>query len=145
MLVDYLLARTRRSPPPFPEEVFQQRLPVWWALSDLFLDTSSDFFYIGIARAWRAAGLSREELRTMLFDEVAPRFYVNLTVSAGVWDGFSLEEVELQMRRQLRTSKKVERLHRGNIERYLEQQWACLSPYLDAVEAGNKVTDVSLA
>ena len=134
-----LLARIRQSPRPagpLTEAEFKRRLPVWIALADFFLDTDSYAFYVNTARLWHGSGFSRDELHSMLVNDVAPRFYVNLTVVAGVWDGFDDDTVELQMRRQMRRPKAIDWIYRADILEYLDKVWATLQPYLDAAEQG---------
>ena len=118
------------------EAEFERRLPVWIALSDFFLDTDSPAFYINTAHIWRESEFTRDELRVMLVNDVAPRFYSNLAAVAGVWDGFDAAQVELQMRQQMRHHKKIDRMYRSHILDYLDNVWARLEPYLDAAEQG---------
>lgn len=64
------------------------RLPVWEALSSLFLDTE-----VSDLRNWRAGVLaaspySLESIEKILIDEVYPACKSNLYSVAGVWDGF---------------------------------------------------------
>ncbi len=118
------------------EAEFERRLPVWIALSDFFLDTYSPAFYINTAHIWRKSGFTRDELRVMLVNDMAPRFYSNLAAVAGVWDGFDTAQVELQMRQQTRHHTKIDWMHRSHILGYLDKVWARLQPYMDAAEQG---------
>ena len=55
------------------EQQIQARLPLWQALSDLFLDTQlCDAFMEGIARIMDESGLTIEELWRVYSYEVAP-------------------------------------------------------------------------
>jgi hypothetical protein len=68
------------------EAEFARRLPVWTALSDLFLDTElTDADYAQIAGALSASGYGRSELQRILQQEVAPTFGWNLLSVAGEW------------------------------------------------------------
>lgn len=68
------------------------RLPIWSALSDLFLDTElqpSDFKYT--AERLRESGLPPSELQDILWNEVFPALGDNLRIGTGEWGGFSDE------------------------------------------------------
>jgi hypothetical protein len=81
----------------------EQRLPVWHALSDIFLDTElQPHDYRWIARVLGSSGYSRVELRSIFEDEVAPAFVVNLFSVAGEWTSWSPDEVRQIMLRSLR-------------------------------------------
>jgi hypothetical protein len=70
-------------------EDLARRLPVWEALSDLFLDTElTEVFYRSIARHIMESGYRPEELLEILWDEVFPVVEWNLRHPAGVWSGF---------------------------------------------------------
>ena len=67
----------------------QQRLPLWRAFSEFFLDTELDavsFEYV--AREIRASGLSLAEAESVLWNEVFPVLAQNLLDLAGVWAGW---------------------------------------------------------
>ena len=67
----------------------QQRLPLWRAFSEFFLDTELDavsFEYV--AREIRASGLSLPEAESVLWNEVFPVLAQNLLDLAGVWAGW---------------------------------------------------------
>ncbi len=68
----------------------EKRLPVWRALSDLFLDTElnhSDFEYI--ANRIRKSDYSALEAQTILWNEVFPALGDNLRIGTGEWAYFS--------------------------------------------------------
>lgn len=84
------------------ETAIQQRLPVWHALSDIFLDTElQPADHARIADALRASPFSPAELRAILEREVAPAFAFNLLSVAGEWTSWSSEEVRAIMLRSL--------------------------------------------
>lgn len=67
----------------------QQRLPLWRAFSEFFLDTELDaagFEYV--AREIRESGLSLPEAESVLWNEVFPVLAQNLLSVAGVWSGW---------------------------------------------------------
>jgi len=75
-----------------PDEI-ARRLPVWVALSELFLDTEFDEIACRyVAERLRCSGFELHELEDILRDEVAPAFRPNLLV-AGEWRGWSPDEV----------------------------------------------------
>ena len=71
------------------ESEVEQRVPVWNALSDLFLDTElSDNTHQYIARVVTESGYEAEEIHNILWKEVLPAVGDNLRVVAGEWAGF---------------------------------------------------------
>ena len=82
------------------EDEIAARLPVWTALSDLFLDTELDErSYDHIAQVIRAAGLTGAQAHLILETEVAPAFYVNF--AAGEWAGWPEASVRTEVLRYL--------------------------------------------
>ncbi|WP_372372605.1 hypothetical protein ACDI10_11150 [Vreelandella venusta] len=68
----------------------EQRLKVWRALSDLFLDTEiDDVTFRYIARTISESEFSLSEVESILWYEVYPVLESNLRSVAGVWDGWS--------------------------------------------------------
>lgn len=66
-----------------------QRLKIWRALSDLFLDTEiDDVTFNYIARTISESGLSLPEAEDILWYEVYPVLETNLRSFAGVWEGW---------------------------------------------------------
>ena len=85
------------------EQHIQARLPLWEALSDLWLDTQlSDVDMEGIARVMDESGLTIEELWRVYSYEVAPAVYMNVYSVAGEWAGFSPDWLRAQIVRNLR-------------------------------------------
>jgi len=73
----------------------KRRIPVWCALSDLFLDTelqASSHRYV--AKIITQSGFSSKEAEAILRDEVAPVFHVNLWTVAGEWTSWTEKDVE---------------------------------------------------
>ncbi len=78
------------APAPLCENEVARRLPVWAALSQVFLDTElTHTDYVAIAAAIRQSGFSRTEVSAIFRDEVAPAFAANLRSVAGEWAGWS--------------------------------------------------------
>lgn len=87
---------------PLAPEELARRVPVWCALSDLFLDTDPQIFGDSIHAALRRSGYGRAEILAILEWEVAPVVGPNLFSVAGEWVGFPedwLVERILAMRR----------------------------------------------
>lgn len=66
------------------------RIPIWKALSNLFLDTElqpHDFEYA--AERLRESGLSISEIEGILWNELFPALGDNLRITAGQWGYFS--------------------------------------------------------
>lgn len=67
----------------------EDRLKIWRALSDLFLDTEiEDHVFTYIARTVSECGLSLSETEDILWYEVYPVLEGNLRNVAGVWEGW---------------------------------------------------------
>jgi len=105
----------------------ERRLPVWCALSDLFLDTElQPHDYRRIADVLRISGYSRAELRAILEDEVAPAFITNLLSVAGEWAGWSEEAVRGIMLESIRpgiTARIRSWLSKRIVRGYLADKW----------------------
>lgn len=68
------------------------RLPVWLALSELYLDTElSSAALAHIAAVLAASPYTIGELRYILLHEVHPACVANLLTVAGVWSGFDAD------------------------------------------------------
>jgi len=112
----------------------ERRLPVWQALSNLFLDTElMPEDYRQLAATLRRSGYARAELRTILLEEVAPAFMFNLFDVAGEWTPWSEEEVRVIMLRSLRPGRvaaALEWLRKRASRRVAADEWARLEPLL---------------
>lgn len=75
------------SAPLEPAEI-ERRLPLWIALSDLFLDTDVTPMLPYIARTIVEGGWSIEAAEAALRWEVRPAFYHNFLDVAGEWAGW---------------------------------------------------------
>jgi hypothetical protein len=111
-----------------------RRLPVWHALSELFLDTElrrqDDE---AIAGRLRASGYSTQELHRILQDEVAPAFAPNLASVAGEWAGWSEGTVcDLVLRSLQKRDALIRRIlpMRRACRRHVEAEWKKLAPLL---------------
>ena len=111
-----------------------RRLPVWCALSRLFLDTdlqSQD--YASIAARLRDSGYSSDQLHRILSDEVAPAFASNLVSVAGEWAGWSEDAVRCLVLRSLRRRNTLFWRMSGWLQtrrRHVDGEWEKLAPHL---------------
>ena len=67
------------------------RVPVWRALSDLYLDTDVTMFHEHIAETLADSPFSLDALHDILLEDVHPVLYGNLLIVAGEWAGFEDE------------------------------------------------------
>ncbi len=85
------------------EQRIQARMPLWDALSILWLDTEvTDADLEWIARVMADSGLTIEELWRVYSYEVAPVVYKNIYSFVGQWMGFSSDWLRTEIVRNLR-------------------------------------------
>lgn len=85
------------------EQQIQARMPLWEALSSLWLDTEvTDPDLEWIARVMADSGLTIEELWRVYSYEVAPVVSMNVYSVAGQWLGFSPDWLRTEIVRNLR-------------------------------------------
>lgn len=78
----------------------EERSDVYWALSDAFVDTEVD--YEAIAR--QTESYDPEEIRRILYQEVAPICHTNLeTVIPIIWSAFNLESLKDDIKNSLQS------------------------------------------
>ncbi|HLP10028.1 MAG TPA: hypothetical protein VK178_17840 [Opitutaceae bacterium] len=76
----------------------EERMPVWEALSEFFLDTElQPDDHERIARCLAASGYTEKELAGILAHEVYPSCKWNMLSPAGEWAGFSREWIQEKM------------------------------------------------
>ena len=106
------------------------RLPVWCALSDLFLDTALDTAdHRRIADVCRAHGLDATAALRELVDVVLPAFYTNLFAVAGEWAPWPPEDVRRFVHRA--RPGPLGAPARAIARRMLRNDWAAVARYLD--------------
>lgn len=105
------------------------RIPVWVALSDLYLDTDVTLSYDHIVRTLAASPYPLDALHEMLMYDVHPALYMNLMSVAGEWAGFDetwlLERIEA-VRRQPRWRHRISHW----FARDIGVQWRALVPMI---------------
>lgn len=80
------------------EIAIQRRLPIWQALSEVFLDTElQPDDHARIAAILGSSTFSPAELQSIFEREVAPAFLPNLLSVAGEWTPWSRDEVRAIM------------------------------------------------
>ncbi len=119
-------------PAPLSESEVARRLPVWIALSEVFLDTQLDALdYQFMAAAIRAAGFSSAEAHAIFRDDVAPAFAGNLRVIAGQWAGWPDDVVRERVLAR-RCSRGARLCNRLFDQRLLAREWSKIAAALDA-------------
>ena len=101
------------------------RIAIWWAMSELFLDTRLDIHdYLRIAASLNRSGLRKEELWQILDREVGPALSFNLVDIAGEWAGFHPDEVARMVVASPWWLAILGRLQwRGLLRRQLKRDW----------------------
>lgn len=106
---------------------FERRLPVWEALSDLFLDTElQPGDYRHIAEVLLSSEYGTAELKMIFQEEVAPAFGSNMFSLAGEWAGWDTEIVRELMTKQIygRAKPQVVRwLMRKLLSGHITEEW----------------------
>ncbi len=98
------------------------RVPVWRALSDLYLDTDVSTFYAHIAETLAKSPFSLDALHDILLEDVHPALYGNLLIVAGEWAGFEDEWLLpriAEVRRRPRWRRRLTRV----IARFVFDDW----------------------
>lgn len=109
------------------------RIPVWIALSGLYLDTEVERFHDAIAATLAASPFPLDALQAMLVHDVHPVLFTNLIAPAGVWDGFDEAWLVARIRaRGGRRSRGLARWFRGDID----AQWRAVAAKIGALRAG---------
>ncbi len=116
------------------EAEIAERLPVWTALSDLFLDTElTDRDYAFIARVLGQSAFDAEALQRILIDEVMPAFGTNLINLAGNWTGWPEDIVRDRVVATLSNGPLAwgQRLMINRLwADHIAQEWARIAPLL---------------
>ena len=83
--------------PPF--EDIENRRPVWYVLSWLFLDTELEpQQHREMATVLNQSPYTPGEIERILFEEVYPACIINMSVGAGEWEGFDPDWLEERIR-----------------------------------------------
>lgn len=113
----------------------QERLVVWRALSELFLDTElNNRAYQSIALTIQRSKLSINDTEHILWKEVFPALEKNLNNVAGVWDGWSDDWLLENL--QIKEASGKTSGSRANIK-MIQGDWSKVLKYLQLFEGGD--------
>jgi len=110
------------------------RIPVWVALSDLYLDTDVGLLHGHIADTLAASPYPIDALHEMLMYDVHPALYMNLMSVAGEWAGFDRAWLVARIdavRRQPRWRRRISHW----FVRDIGVQWRVLVPMIVAARS----------
>lgn len=110
------------------------RIPVWVALSGLYLDTEVERFHDAIAATLAASPFDLDELHAMLMHDVHPVLFTNLMAPVGVWDAF--DEAWLVARIRARGGRRRRGLAQWCFRGEMQAQWAAVAARVTALRAG---------
>jgi len=102
----------------------ERRRRVWEALSDMFLDTETRWYFPRIALELVRSGYSREELDRIFRNERVPECGPNLLSVAGEWAVLPLDETALLKRAEHRTLG--DRLNSALLTPFLANEWSAV-------------------
>nr|WP_086938524.1 hypothetical protein [Thaumasiovibrio occultus] len=109
-----------------------QRLPIWRALSALFLDTEIDEATLShIADTLYRCDVSPDDAEHILWHEVYPVLAPNLRAVAGVWDGWSDEWLLENLTVSSASAGLLAKLTRSKA---IAQHWQHIVAVMDALE-----------
>ena len=98
----------------------KQKLQI--ALADLFLDTDVEQFHANIRTTMDEVSLTNEEVKNILFNEIAPALAFNMLDTTGEWAGY--DETWLFERIQKMKNRPIASLFYKIISRsYTKSQW----------------------
>lgn len=120
------------------------RIPVWRALSDLYLDTDVSLFYSHIAETLAASPFTLDALRDILIEDVHPALYGNLLIVAGEWAGFEDEWLLpriAETRRRPRWRRRLTRVFAGSVF----DDWREVAARIEAIRGGANMSATSNA
>ncbi len=113
-----------------------RRLPLWWALSDLLLDTDMPHVWGPyIVRTMREGGFALGDAHEIFLDEVGPAFYFNLSIVTGEWAGWEEEYVRRMVVARLRRPAWMRRIGERSRRATLQDVWDHTLPYVQAALA----------
>ncbi len=93
------------------QQLIANRLPVWKALSNLYIDTElQDYDFKNIAYIIKESPYQLEEVKNIHKYEVFPVLYQNLLIVAGVWDGFDEKWLAEEIIKSIKKRNKLKTL-----------------------------------
>ncbi len=115
------------------------RIPVWAALSELYLDTDVTLSYDHVARTLAASPYPLETLHAILIDEVHPALCGNLLQVAGEWAGFDQAWLVARLQSvcaQPQWRRRLSRLCFGLVR----DDWRTLEPMIHAARSASETS-----
>lgn len=117
----------------------EERIHLWLALSDVFVDTEVDYGYI----AHQVQGFDRVTAQAAFYEDVAPACYSNMLAPIPpIWTGFDsawLSETieQAQAARRSSTLRRLrDRLFIAYLRRALKPEWVKIEQELDHLGRG---------
>jgi hypothetical protein len=110
------------------------RLPVWLALSDLYLDTDVAALYPHIAETLADSPYALDALHDMLMYDIHPALHPNLMSVAGEWAGFDDEWLLVriaQVRKRPRWRRRLSHL----FVRWIRDDWHAVAAMIVELRA----------
>lgn len=117
---------------PLDEAEVARRLPLWTALSDLFLDTDVMSSVPHIARTIVSGGWRLAEAEEVLRWEVRPAFYRNLLSIAGEWAGWPEDVVRDAVLKA--RDRRMTRIAIGQ-DRFMPEEWSAVIAEVERLRA----------
>ncbi len=108
------------------DEALARRLPVWDALSELFLDTETRWYLPRVAGVLAQSGYSPEELERIWRWEISPECAFNLLAVAGEWAAMPYSVEALARRAASRTFHLRDFIAAAPARRLLQPTWKAL-------------------
>lgn len=118
-----------------PRDDIENRVPVWVACSDLYLDNDpGEIGLRSIARACASSPYSGPDLDRIMFNEVWPAFSANLHSVAGNWSGWDESFVKERVLDAYRSRWRLPwRLH--PLKRHYCGDWLIVRNLIDEIRA----------
>jgi len=114
----------------------KERLAVWRALSELFLDTEIDrSLQQSIAQTIKLSEYTLQQVEDILWAEVYPVLKQNLASTAGIWDGWSdswLQE-NLQAYENPEFIRKKSIFYKTGVSNEIKQHWSEITKLVNSI------------
>ncbi len=120
------------------------RVEVWYALSDLYLDTDVVAMYPHIAEVLAKSPYSLDALYEMLMYDVHPALYANLMTVAGEWAGFDRDWLLARIA-QAHTQPRWFRRFSHLFVRWIRDDWRKVAEMIGALRANSTGTQSTSA
>jgi hypothetical protein len=118
------------------------RIPVWLALSELYLDTDVAALYPQIAKTLADSPYALDALHDMLMYDIHPALYPNLMIVAGEWAGFD-DDWLLARVAQVRKRSRLRRRFSHLFVRSIRDDWRAVAAMIVDLRAATKIAEAS--